>query len=106
LAWKTELWRRFFGRSEAKVDRLEVLDRWPPIGRQYATPSGELLFVRWLAGHDRWEVRRAAGADWFESRDLALALALAAGVPPDAPWIKRLLRDVVGEQATERSGRR
>jgi hypothetical protein len=58
------------------------------------TPDGARLAIRWLAAHDRWEVRHDSRPDWFESRQLALAIAAATGDPPDAIWIRDVVSDI------------
>jgi len=61
------------------------------------SPDGSRLTIRWLPRHRRWEVKRDASADWFEARQLALALAAATGEPPSSPWIIARVEDEIEE---------
>ena len=59
-------------------------------------PDGSRLTIRWLASHDRWEVKRERGPDWFESRQLGLALAAATGDPVESSWIRAVELEIAG----------
>jgi hypothetical protein len=69
-----------------------------------AAPDGTQLTVRWLPGHGRWEVRRTSEFDWYESRDLTLALVAATGdrYAADAYWIRAIEQEL---RATSADGK-
>jgi hypothetical protein len=68
-------------------------------------PHGSRLTIRWLPRHGRWEVKRDASADWFEARQLGLALAAATGEPPSSPWIVAIEGEIASGDAEADSGR-
>lgn len=57
-------------------------------------PDGGRLTIRWLARHERWEVKCEGCGDWFESRRLGLALAAATGEEPDSTWIRAVETEI------------